>query len=42
MEAPNIMKRLDKALDLTLDPGEKTRILEAYSLNGKLNLEEQY
>ena len=42
MDAPNIMERLNKALDLTLDPAEKTRILETYSLTGTLTPEQQF
>jgi hypothetical protein len=42
MDTPNIMERLKKALDLTLDAAEKKRILETYSLAGTLNSEQQF
>jgi hypothetical protein len=42
MDAPNIMERLNKALDVILDPPEKTRILETYSLTGILTPEQQF
>jgi hypothetical protein len=42
MDAPNIMERLNRALDVTLDPAEKTRILETYSLTGIMTPEQQF
>lgn len=42
MDDPNVMMRFKKALDATLDPADAERLLEKYSLAGKLSSEQQY
>jgi hypothetical protein len=42
MDAPNIMDRLDKAINSSLNPAEREILLEKYGLAGKLTPEQQY
>lgn len=42
MDAPNIMDRLHKGLQASLNPEESKRVLEIYGLAGTLTPEQQY